>query len=234
MSGAESIGGTLVMVAQLSLVCVGVSGAQDSAVSAVAPSMDWSRRDSIRAESARLSTSICHPQRGDFPVSAVTACEQWRVPIPTSVDDNGTAVGVGNWRGVIEVDPKSGGTSLTFILPTTDVTGPEAGRLLIQCRNGKLHAFIEAQQPFNLGNGDRVTVLFGTEALEGQQWFAASDSTTLVVFGDQKRVRSFVGKVAHYSRLTIQVRPRQAASRTLTFDLAGIEVVSAQQLTACK
>jgi len=234
--GAESIGVT-VIIACLSVVLAGVSGAQDSAAVSVAKTTDWSRQDFIRAESARLGSTICLP-RGDFPggtgVSALTACELWRVPKPTYDDASGTVVGPGNWHGVIEADPKSGATTLTFVLPATDVPGAGAGRFLIQCRTGKLHAFVEAQQPLNLGNGDNVTVLFGTDALEGQQWFAASDSTTLVVSGDQKRVRSFVGKVANYSRLTIQARPHQAEPRTLMFDLAGIEVVSAQLLAGCK
>jgi hypothetical protein len=167
----------------------------------------------------------------------LTACELRRVPTPTFVDVatvNGTVIGVGNWRRVIEADPNAAQTNLTFVLLATDATGPGAAGFQLQCGKGTLHAFIETQQSLNPGYADNVTVRFGTDALEGQQWFAEGDSTTLVVSGDQKRVRAFVSKLANYTHLAIQVQPHQASPRTLTFDLAGIEVVGAQLLAACK
>lgn len=224
------------MAVCLALAFAEAARGQDQVSDSAAKSPDWARRDSIRAESARPQWTSCARLPADFfpkgngPIGVFTGCETLRMPLPRFAHA-GTEIEVGNWRGFVATDSEGDRTGVTFVLPATGVTDPDAA-LTLRCRAGQLDAFVVVQRPLDFA--EYVEVWLGAERRQFQGWAGGLGGNTLRLYGDQASVKAFVREASSYTYLAIKARPRQGARRVFTFDLSGIEIVSAQLLAACK
>jgi hypothetical protein len=232
------ISAAVLIAACVALVLPGVSSAQNRVTDSVMRTPPTTRTDSIRANSALIGSSLCQIQ-GDSPnpIQAVRDCELSWAPGPTPAAQrtvDSTSVVVGNWQGLIQTDRITEQKNVHFLLRATDATLPRAVSLMVRCRKGKLDAYVDTRQVLGGDRAHKVTVRFGTEPPEDQEWLGGADSTTLFLSGDQKKVQAFVRKLANYRSFTIQVQSYHAWPQGFEFALDGIDWVSAQLWSGCK